>query len=490
MEAKESFRQIFGTETEWPVSVRLEGRADFIQLDIKDTYRKFLVSYLPEELISTAGLYSSATNSNFLSNGARYYHDIGSRLEYATPEDVSVESTVLSEDAGEWIVAEGLRRLVASDNRFVEGFLSRRVDGIDRKTWGYHINIGEDREWLGATADVAYRTRPMLTHLATSMPMLGGGSVYRNKEGEYKYSYGQKVLTPIVLDYGSSTTLDEQKPIVSVRDEPLSDKEKYNRLHIVGLDPHISPWAKRMTIGTMSLVLLACKEGRMRGMIPLSTREHPAARIMRQTSSDMSMTDRYYLEKDKKSRTIFDVQEEIIEAVEKTKSRTAEQDTMLDEWKKSFAEFRSNPHGFLKSDAILKRTLVERDMDRRGKKEPDAKSRYIDMLYTSPIWVTKESAQQKTTDELLAESFSGRVVQRYFDVDADYNDRKKDRVLNPPKTTRAYRRGNEIKRDSARWTNWNGYFSKDEHGIVSNRSSVADDPLEGAIEQEYNPRDY
>lgn len=484
MEAKGKFRQIFGTETEWPISVRLNNSAEFVQLDIKDAYQKFLMEYLPESLISTAALYSSATSANFLSNGSRYYNDVGSRLEYATPEDVSVESVVLSEDAGEWIVAEGLRRYVAENDNIAEGFFCRRVDGIDRRTWGYHINVGEDRKWLGGVQDVQFHTRPLLTHLAASLPMFGGGSVYRTESGEYEYSFGQKVVTPIYYDYATSTTLERQKPIISLRDEPLSNSEQYNRLHIVGMDSHISPWAKRMTIGTISLVLLACREGHLRGMA-LDEGGESAARAMRKIAVDMDMKKKFHVERDKKSRTIFDIENEIIEAVEKTEGRTTEQDKLLEEWKAGFNKFRNDPDGLLESDAILKRMIVKRDMDRRGKNHPDARSRYIDMMYTAPLRVTKKDAQNMTTDQLLADSFSGKTRRKYFAQDKKYEDRLKDRILYPPKTTRAYRRGNEIREKRAKWNDWNSYSALDVNGQYGKSVNTVKDPFDGAIEDEY-----
>jgi proteasome accessory factor A len=41
----------------------------------------------------------------YLSNGAKYYRDVGDHPEYATPEDTDFMSVVLSEIAGERIVA-------------------------------------------------------------------------------------------------------------------------------------------------------------------------------------------------------------------------------------------------------------------------------------------------------------------------------------------------------------------------------------------------
>lgn len=481
MTERDSFRQIFGTEMEWPISVRKgTDPTNFEPLSISNYIDQFLVDALPEGVVGTLS-WLSASYENYLSNGARYYNDCG-RFEYATPEDVSIESVVLSEFAGERIVIEGLRKHIASARDVREGFLSKRVDGAHHSTWGYHANIGEDRTWLRDVADIKMRTRPLLTHLATSLPMLGGGAVSLNGYGEYVYSWGQKVLTPINEDYGTGTTSDIGKPIVNLRDKPYASAEKYWRLHLVGGDPHVSPWASKMFMGTVSLVLLAAREGRMNGMVFESNGTDAAARVMQRATFDMKLKEKYYLEGIKGASKARDIQEEIINRVDQTTGRTAEQDKILQEWKIAHEVMKRNPDELEKSDAILKRRLLYEDRDRRKKKTLDAVSRLRDLRYTSSLWITKEQAQSDaTTDELIESSPAGKIRRKYFADDMKQLGSVEDRIVNPPRTTRAYRRGREILRHSAYWKSWYAYEDLDNK---HNRISVLD-PFDGAIETEY-----
>src|SRR5690349_8924699 len=112
------FQQIYGTEMEWPMSAKRVGHTHYYQLNADTIYGALLDAYLPEG-VETFGTY--------LSNGARYYKDVGGKVEYATPEDTSNMGVVISELAGEWIAAESLRRYIADEKDIEAGYLCKRV---------------------------------------------------------------------------------------------------------------------------------------------------------------------------------------------------------------------------------------------------------------------------------------------------------------------------------------------------------------------------
>jgi len=447
---------------EWPLTVA-DRNGRFYQLDINSAIKLLESDYLPDGLVA---------KGNYLSNGARFYKDVGGQTEYSTPEDVSIRSVVLSELAGEWIAAEGLRRHMV-ETQVPAGFLAKRVVDDARVTWGYHINIAERRNGI---KDIIEDTRAVTTHMATSLPMLGGGAVYFDTSiKQYRYSYGQKVLAPIIHDYQSSTT--KAKPLINTKEEALANAEKYRRIHIVGVDPHISPWANEMSIGTLSLMLAASRQGKAKGL-RLGPWMEAAARVSAIVATDLDMKEKYELIGKKGKFTALEIQAMCIEVANKVTGRTPELDEILEQWKWAHDILSTRPDRLFVSDAIRKRRFLENDLAKRHKTSLDAESWLKDLRYTSPFWATLAEAETQTTDEIIAKNLASRVRAADPHAAEFTPDKVHDRVLNPPaESPRANARGRLIREGLVKGVSWNHYtyLGKDDR-IVSREM---DNPLCG-----------
>jgi hypothetical protein len=470
-EMPEPFQQIYGTEMEWPMSVRTTDSDRFYQLSADSIYGSLLSGYLPDGLV---------TLTNFLSNGARYYKDVGGKVEYATPEDTSNMGVVISELAGEWIVAESLRRYIAETDGVKAAYLCKRVVDKNKQTWGYHVNNSEDRKRI---RNVPNETRAVITHIATSLPMIGGGAVYYDiATQEYKYSFGQKVLAPINADYSSGTT-STNKPIINTRDEPHANAEKYRRIHIVGVDPHISPWASWMSTGTIGIMLAASRQGRTKNM-NLAGRDEPGARVIGMVARDLAMKERYEME-DSKSYTALEIQERLINVADKVTDLTDEQQAILDEWKYAHGVLSRNPERLTESDAIAKLELIKANLRQRGRQTMDVASMGVDLAYTMTFKATKQEAQELTTDEILAKNLPGKLRKGMLAKKMPNQDVIHDAIYNPPETTRAYTRGKQIREGLVNGVGWSH-----RRLVEDNKHYEVIEPLEGARPEEERTRRY
>ncbi len=217
--------RIIGTEMEYgrgPSTAR--GRFD-------------LTDHLPSGLQSVG---------EFLSNGARFYKDIGDKLEYATPECYGVLDATAAEFAGHSIVFHAVEKLIRK--RYIERVPLRKcaVDELGT-TWGYHENYGMTRQDYQNRAHRAF----LISHMASRTILVGAGRIIESSDGEPETAPAQKIHSAKVLE--SSSYLD--KAIFNTRDEALSNRLLWARQHVVFGDPNIT---KRMTVlklGSTSMVI-------------------------------------------------------------------------------------------------------------------------------------------------------------------------------------------------------------------------------------------
>lgn len=224
-----------------------------------------------EQLRAQQGLVTAKYNGH-LSNGGRLYIDCAAHPEYSTPE-TDLDNIAHVEMAGEDLVFDLLS--AAKEQGVIKSFRLNKscVDG--RGTgWGYHENYLVERHegglnvgarWVNGLRSRVVESNLALValHMATRQPYAGAGAVTRGRYGRVVFSLSQKatVLTDTIYD---GTV--QNKPLISLRDEPFADENRYVRLHVVGGDPHMSPKATEMTFGTTSLVLSMIRYGLLENM--------------------------------------------------------------------------------------------------------------------------------------------------------------------------------------------------------------------------------
>ncbi|HCH34263.1 MAG: hypothetical protein UY35_C0006G0028 [Candidatus Saccharibacteria bacterium GW2011_GWC2_48_9] len=430
--------RVVASEMEWQITATLKDSPPS-QLQLESAPQFFDNSLHPDIVRS----------GEMLSNGARYYQDVGSHLEYATPEDTRFEEGVVTNElASELFVIDSLARHIKSTEKIQKIFLSKRVIDESNTAWGYHMNLSADRRSIPRVSDEYLHLYGL--HLATSQAMLGSGMIQQEGGGSARYHFGQKISC-IAADFNSNTTGSSIRPLINMRDEPHTNDETMRRLHVISADPHISPWATRMAFGTSSLVLRAIEQGYGNDlrMDQGGHKDNTALSwLARMNASDISM--RLKADYTNGGRyTALEAQRKIIEIVERADT-TDEETRVLEEWKRAVADMEQDLMLLQdRSDAIAKLALLQAAMTRYNTRDlSHVKLRGIDETYGQIAIINRDDVQDindETAIDIHARSIPHRLRTSLFRHAMPQSTAVKERVLNPPGTTRAIVRAHHIR---------------------------------------------
>ncbi len=185
-----------------------------------------------------------------LTNGARYYVD-HAHPEFSSPECIDALEALRFDKAGE----EVLRRSMTAVNRLLpEGqrivIYKNNSDGKGN-SYGTHENYLMDR-----AVPFTRITQQITPHFATRQVFCGAGKVgtetpaARGRGITYQLSQRAEFFEE---EIGLETTL--KRPIVNTRDEPHADPQRYRRLHVIVGDANLAEVATFLKVGTTALVL-------------------------------------------------------------------------------------------------------------------------------------------------------------------------------------------------------------------------------------------
>jgi hypothetical protein len=196
----------------------------------------------------------------FLGNGARFYMDTGFHPEYATPECRSVEDVVVYEKAGERIMEDLLffaeremRRIGYSGSIFV---CKNNVD-ILGNTYGCHENylMRRTKDGMDESRFFKHVVKNLIPFLVTRQIYTGSGKISFEEKLSFQVSQRSDFISSQI---SSSTT--SNRGIINSKDEALSDKEKYRRLHLIIGDANMSEYTNYLKVGTTGIVLRLLEE--------------------------------------------------------------------------------------------------------------------------------------------------------------------------------------------------------------------------------------
>ena len=189
-----------------------------------------------------------------LTNGARYYVD-HAHPEYSTPECTDPLQVVLSDKAGERILARSMdaaRRLLPAGQEIV--VYKNNTDGKGN-SYGCHENYLVDRD--GAVRGARAQPAPVVRDAARCSPARAR-SAPRTAPTPVDYQISQRADF-FEEEVGLETTL--KRPIVNTRDEPHADPQKYRRLHVIVGDANLCEVATFLKVGTTAIVLAMIEDG-------------------------------------------------------------------------------------------------------------------------------------------------------------------------------------------------------------------------------------
>ena len=410
--------RIQGTEMEWGAMKAPHKKSDeLVFIEAQDlTHHAHVavknagIEYPPNQALGQ-------TTDFFLSNGSRFYKDMG-RWEYATPEDESFLGTTANEFASEEIL-QGMAESYADSTKHKISITKRVID--DRYvSSGYHVSycvdatkMSIDRESLELFGVFA-AARGVLFGSGALMP---GG----------KFLIAQKAATTN-LEF-SSGTVNNTKPVVNLRPEHLANEDRFLRMHDTSSDPSISPWANRVKLGAGSLVLRLIEHG---VVIPELRFKHSLSKVSNEIARDESLKKRYELLSGR-SISALDIHQVLVNQVYKLSKETAlssDEEWTLEEWSRAISDMKQNPAlTITRVEWAARRKFLERYQNKHGVAWDSEKLRYVDIQFSE---IALSGIAKRLRETIWAD---------YMPPESLIN----ERVTHAPDTTRAHVRSEFIK---------------------------------------------
>jgi len=186
-----------------------------------------------------------------LTNGARLYVD-HAHPEYSSPEVTNPRDAALWDKAGELVMHQAAMHAPKFDGNQIKLY----KNNVDNKGASY----GTHENYLMARQTPFSNIVRLLTPFFISRQIFtGAGRLGRGQEGQVKEFQISQRADYFEAEVGLETTL--KRPIINTRDEPHADPEKYRRLHVIVGDANMSEKATMLKMGTTSLVLALIEAG-------------------------------------------------------------------------------------------------------------------------------------------------------------------------------------------------------------------------------------
>ena len=390
-----------------------------------------------------------------LTSGARFYVD-HAHPEFSTPEVTNVHDLITHEKAGERILEEARRAanvVLPSDQTILI-----HKNNSDRKgnSYGCHENY-----LLKRRTPFKNIVEQLTPFLATRQIFCGSGKVgSENRASPCEYQISQRAdffETEVALD----TMV--KRPIINTRDEPHADREKYRRLHVIVGDSNMSEISILLRVGVTGIVLALIEDG----VISQNLAIYDPVRVIREVSHDPECKREYSTEKGGR-KTAVQIQQGYLElALRYFSSREIDPLTkdVLTRWERVLVQLEDDPMQLGREvDWVIKRKIILEYMRRRKVDAGHPQIHMLDLQY-------HDSRPDKGLYHLL---------ERRGDVERILsNDEIEYAIAHPPTDTRAYFRGECIRRygDSVFGVNWDSIsFNMGEEPI---KRILMNEPLKG-----------
>lgn len=369
-------------------------------------------------------------NGGFLLNAGRVYVDMG-HLEYASPECATLADAVAYERAGDVIVQRALEQAGLADRASV---IKNNIDHETDATFGSHENYLVRRSFP-FTREGLDRLVPFLV---TRQVFAGAGRVGAARVAGGLVRIGSEAERPdasFQISQRSDHIVNEffqwvqgNRAIINTRDEPLADPERYRRIHLLLGDSNLCEVAIALKIGTTSLTLQLIEDGAAFDDLALSD----AVGALQSISRDASR--RWPVElADGRTVSAIDIQARYAEAARsRYYGRDEELDWVIDEWERTLDDLRGDYRQLVgRVDWASKLWLLETFRTSEGLEWDDPWLKSLDLEYHN---------LQASRGLYFALCDEGRVRRYVTDQAAELA------VNNPPRNTRAFGRGEAVKR--------------------------------------------
>jgi proteasome accessory factor PafA2 len=434
--------KICGVETEYGVAVR--DASDFnpiltssllINAYAQPTLRRVKWDYEEENPLRDARGFErpapegmvedeSGLVNVILPNGSRYYVD-HAHPEYSSPECSNPRDVVIWDKAGERILEDSIdtARLIVPEGNPV--FIYKNNSDGKGNSYGCHENYLVDRQ-----TPFPQLVRHLIPFFVSRQIFCGAGKVgAENGAGDIDYQITQRADF-FEVEVGLETTF--KRPIINTRDEPHADPEKYRRLHVIVGDANMSETSTYLKVGTTALVLKMIEDDFVTDDFSLSE----PIRALRTVSHDPACRETIELD-DGRRLTAIELQWEFFRLAKKYAQDVSSDewtDDLLDRWEAVLGGLEEDPLSLADQlDWVAKLKLMEAYRDRDGLDWDAPKLRLIDLQYHDV----------RRAKSLYWKLVSSGKLQRLVS-----DDEVEHAVSHPPEDTRAYFRGECLRRFS------------------------------------------
>ena len=355
-----------------------------------------------------------------LTNGARLYVD-HAHPELSTPEVTNPRDAVLWDRAGVAIMQQAMA-LTAEEPDAQPVVLYKNNTDNKGASYGCHENYLMARQT--PFSDIV---RVMTPFFISRQVFTGAGRLGVGQDGRtLSYQISQRADF-FEVEVGLETTL--KRPIINTRDEPHADPEKYRRLHVIVGDANMSDVATFLKMGTTAIVLSLLEAG---VLDDVDLWPQNPVREMHEVSHDTSLKHRVTLASGRRM-TALELQMEFLElACQHSPDDDPATSEVLDEWASVLDGLRTDPDACAdRVDWIAKRSLMEGFRRRESLEWSSPRLQLIDLQYS-------DLRPGRGLAAKLEER--GRMRRLFTDDDVE------QAVTDPPRDTRAYFRGECIRR--------------------------------------------
>lgn len=367
-----------------------------------------------------------------LENGGRFYVD-HAHPEYSAPETTTPWQAMIYDLAGDVIMNTAVKRVAAFSARnhsILEHHqpcppLKIYKNNVDNKgaSYGSHENYLYSRD-----TEFDHIAQGLIPFLVARQVLTGAGRVGIGMFGEEPGFQISQRADYIEQEISLETTLN--RGIINTRDEPHADAKRFGRLHIIIGDANMSHTSTLLKLGTTSLVMDAIEAGANFNDLTLKT---PVAEL-KHVSRDLSLTHKLTL--------VDGRQLTALELLREYHNRVEADETVHPLWAETIEKLHTGgPHACADTlDWCAKWTLIS-SYTNRGIDITDAKLKLIDLQYA-------DIDPSKSLYHALVRNSAMQTL-----VTTDMIEHA---AWHPPTDTRAYLRGELIKRvshliDSASW---------------------------------------
>jgi proteasome accessory factor A len=357
-----------------------------------------------------------------LENGARYYVD-HAHPEYSCPEVTNPRDLVIHEKAGERVIEISRREATQLLPAGTQLLVHKNNSDHKGNSYGSHENYLMDRR-----TSFKQIVEHLMPFFVTRQIYAGAGKVgSENRAHPCVYQLSQRAdffETEVALD----TMV--KRPIINTRDEPHADREKYRRLHVIVGDSNMSEYTIWLRQGVTALVLAMIEDGAIDRDLTL----RDPVRAIKEVSHDTALRRTIEMSSGKKV-TAIQLQREYHELARKhqaTRELPAWAPGILDAWIDVLDTLERDPLALAdRIDWIAKKGMIETFLARKGLDFESPQAQMLDLQF-------HDVRPEKGLAYLLERQ--GKLRRLVSD------DEIVRAITEPPEDTRAYFRGQCLKR--------------------------------------------